>query len=162
MKHLLDCFGISYQTIPLTEVDIVNHVPKLDLAAATQLVDPVLLLSDGQPILVLLSAGAEVDPTAVGRERDAVATRQAAPHEFAQLFPRVDLGGMPSLGNLCGVDVMADESLARSSYVAFFNGTHAELLCLGWADLVRLIDPIIGQFARRRAASRRTHVSLTA
>ena len=63
---------------------------------------------------------------------------------------------MPPFGNLYGMDVFADESLAEDKEIAFNAGTHRELVRMSFADFYRLARPVMLQLA---ATSARAHVA---
>jgi len=54
---------------------------------------------------------------------------------------------MPPFGNLYGIKVFADESLAKDKEIAFNAGSHRELVRLAWEDFEKLVKPKIIRFA---------------
>jgi Ala-tRNA(Pro) deacylase len=75
--------------------------------------------------------------------------RLAGEEEFEDLFPDCDTGAMPPFGNLYGVPVYVDQSLAEQGDIIFRIGTHHETIKLAYADFSRLAQPIVGEFARQ-------------
>jgi Ala-tRNA(Pro) deacylase len=69
--------------------------------------------------------------------------RLATEEELFKLFPNCELGAMPPLGNLVGMDVYLDEDLANESFIAFNAGTHRNVVELRFSDYRKLVDPII-------------------
>jgi Aminoacyl-tRNA editing domain len=61
-------------------------------------------------------------------------------------FPDREIGAMPPFGNLYGMPVLAEESLAKDKEIAFNAGTHSELIRLSWGDFVRLVKPKVLDF----------------
>jgi len=76
----------------------------------------------------------------------------ASEDEFKDQFPECEIGAMPPFGNLYGIDVFADESLAKAKEIAFNAGSHRELIRLGWEDFERLVKPKMIRFSTGRAA----------
>ena len=66
---------------------------------------------------------------------------------MGEFFPDCELGAMPPFGNLYGVRVFADSSLAREREIAFNAGSHLELVQLAYIDFARLVQPIVIDFA---------------
>ena len=61
---------------------------------------------------------------------------------------------MPPFGNLYGMDVFADESLAEDKEIAFNAGTHRELVRMRFEDFERLAKPFVLPIAARRGRAR--------
>jgi Ala-tRNA(Pro) deacylase len=51
---------------------------------------------------------------------------------------------MPPFGNLYDMTVYADADLAENEEITFSAGTHRELVRMNWVDMVRLVNPILG------------------
>ncbi len=54
---------------------------------------------------------------------------------------------MPPFGNLYGMVVYVDESLAKDKDIAFNAGSHNELLQVSYADFERLVKLTVLKFA---------------
>jgi Ala-tRNA(Pro) deacylase len=50
---------------------------------------------------------------------------------------------MPPFGNLYGMDVFVDQSLAEDEEIAFNAGSHRELVRMRFADFRNLVKPVI-------------------
>jgi Ala-tRNA(Pro) deacylase len=77
----------------------------------------------------------------------------ATEYEFQDKFPDCETGAMPPFGNLYGISVFADESLARDKEIAFNAGSHRELVRLAWEDFVRLVQPRLMKLAAVKRAA---------
>jgi Ala-tRNA(Pro) deacylase len=75
------------------------------------------------------------------------AVRLATEQELGELFPESELGAMPPFGNLFGLTVYFDTSLVDEKFIGFNGGTHRDLIDMRVADFLRLIQPVIGEFA---------------
>jgi Ala-tRNA(Pro) deacylase len=73
--------------------------------------------------------------------------RLANEEEFASLFPDCATGAMPPFGNLYGLPLFVDQSLAEEKNIVFRIGTHRETMKLAYADFSRLAQPIVAEFA---------------
>jgi Ala-tRNA(Pro) deacylase len=63
---------------------------------------------------------------------------------------------MPPFGNLYGMDVFADQSLAEDQEIAFNAGSHRELVRMRFADFRDLVKPALIPLA---AGKIRAHVA---
>jgi len=75
--------------------------------------------------------------------------RLATETEIARLFPDCELGAMPPLGNLRGLPVYVDATLASQDIIAFNAGTHRDSVHMRYVDFAKLVQPQVLQFARQ-------------
>jgi Ala-tRNA(Pro) deacylase len=66
---------------------------------------------------------------------------------FAETFPDCEVGAMPPFGNLYGVPVCVDETLANDETIVFRAGTHTDTMSVAYADFERLVEPTVADFA---------------
>jgi Ala-tRNA(Pro) deacylase len=78
--------------------------------------------------------------------------RLAAESELNGLFPECELGAMAPFGNLFGIPVFVDGSLASEETIAFNSGTHRDVIHMRFEDYQRLVGPSIVTMSRRTAA----------
>jgi Ala-tRNA(Pro) deacylase len=71
----------------------------------------------------------------------------ATEKEFEDLFPDCDIGAMPPIGNLYGMDVFVAQALTQDKEIAFNAGSHYELIKLGYKDFERVVNPKIAHFS---------------
>ena len=125
------------------EIAALAHVPGKELAKT------VMVKLDGELAMVVLPAPDHVSVNRLrefsGAEDVALATEQ----EFADLFPRCEVGAMPPFGNLWDLHVFVDQRLREDEAIAFNAGTHTELVKLAYADFERLVKPTIGYLSTR-------------
>jgi Ala-tRNA(Pro) deacylase len=82
--------------------------------------------------------------------RDLLLTEQvelASEDEFISRFPDCELGAMPPFGNVYGMYVYMDLSLAKYPEIAFNAGTHSEVIRMDTDDYMRLAEPVVMDFA---------------
>ncbi|MCH8208222.1 MAG: hypothetical protein IIA62_04070 [Nitrospinae bacterium] len=63
------------------------------------------------------------------------------------MFPDCDVGAMPPLGNLYGMEVFAAEVLSENDEIAFNAGTHSEIVKMAYEDFKALVKPKVDSFA---------------
>ena len=73
----------------------------------------------------------------------------ATEKEFEDMFPECELGAMPPFGNLYGMGVFVEESLAENEEIAFNAGSHTELVRLAYKDFERLAKPKVFKSSSR-------------
>ena len=67
--------------------------------------------------------------------------------ELAKLFPDCELGALPPLGNLYGMEVWVDRALGESEDIVFCTGTHVDCVRMKYSDFVGLVEPGFGRFS---------------
>ncbi len=112
-----------------------EHVPGRRFAKV------VMVMADDQLRMLVMPA-----PELVDRERTRVAigakeVRIAGESDFGSTFTDCDLGAMPPFGNLYGVPVIVDSSLAESEHMSFTAGTHTTTMTIRYKDFIRLVNP---------------------
>jgi Ala-tRNA(Pro) deacylase len=128
------------------EIAAEEHIPGKMVAKT------VVIKTDDRFVLAILPASARTD---LGRLKAAFETkdvRLASELEFTGLFPDCEVGAMPPFGNLYGVPVYVDASLAEDDEIVFNAGTHQDTIRMKYADFARLAPPKLLDFARRQAA----------
>jgi Ala-tRNA(Pro) deacylase len=151
LRQHLDQNRISYEVLkhPVAytaqEVAASQHVKGRDFAKV------VIAEALDKPLMVVLPATHRLD---LLKLRPMVAAnaqaRLAHEHEFIDLFGPCEPGAMPPFGNLFGIPVYVDQSLAEEENIVFQAGTHTETIRMRYADFVQLVKPIVGDFTLRR------------
>ncbi|MCP4204428.1 MAG: YbaK/EbsC family protein [bacterium] len=146
LKELLDREEVKYVAISHStaftaqEIAASAHIPGRELAKT------VMILLDGKMAMAVLPAPARVELERLREISSAERVELASESDFKQLFPECDTGAMPPFGNLYGLPVFVDRSLAEDEQIAFNAGTHAELIRMAYADFERLVQPKLGDF----------------
>lgn len=68
--------------------------------------------------------------------------------EFEGTFPDCEVDAMLPFGNLYGVPVYVEETLAEDETIVFRAGTHSDTMSVKYADFERLVRPTVAKFAR--------------
>ena len=112
----------------------------------------VMAFSDKRLVMFVLPAPHWVDLEKAGEELGAAHARLATEGEFGPFFPDCELGAMPPFGNLYGIPVYVDRSLAEDRTIFFQGGTHSDIIEMEFADFVRLADAAIVDVGHGEAA----------
>jgi Ala-tRNA(Pro) deacylase len=149
IRRFLDENGVKYTTTihsmayTAQEIAAAAHIPGKELAKT------VMVLIDRKMAMAVLPASLMVNTEHL---REALGAREvllAGEKDFRDMFPECEVGAMPPFGNLYGMDVYADHSLARDREIAFNAGSHIELMRLSFEDFKRLVKPRFVEFAMR-------------
>lgn len=117
------------------ELAAAEHVPGREQAKV------VIMRSGNEFLMLVLPALYHVD-----FERARAATGKddlelANEYDFAAVFPNCEAGAMPPFGNLYGLAVWVDDSLARDEHIVFNACSHSEAIRMKYSDFARLVQP---------------------
>ncbi|HPD14413.1 MAG TPA: YbaK/EbsC family protein [Planctomycetota bacterium] len=147
LKDFLDSHGVKYLSVSHSpaftaqEIAASAHIPGKELAKT------VIVKLDGRIAMAVLPASRGVDFARLREAAGAGKAELASERDFSDLFPGCEVGAMPPFGNLYGLPVYAEASLAEDRSIAFNAGTHKELVKLAYADFERLVKPKVCEFA---------------
>ena len=123
------------------EIAASAHVPGRELAKT------VIVKVDGKMAMVVLPAPDKVSAHRLKEVSGARDVELASEKEFADLFPRCEVGAMPPFGNLWDMEVFADTHLREDEFIVFNAGSHTELVRLAYADFERLVHPKVAELS---------------
>ena len=129
------------QAFTMQEVAAALHVP------GNQVAKVVIVCADDQKAMLVLPAPYRMNVDLVRDLVGAKKVRLAKEEEFTDLFPDCATGAMPPFGNLYGVPVYVDRSMAEEPDMVFRIGTHRETMKIAYADFLRLAQPVVGDFS---------------
>ena len=125
------------------EIAALAHVPGQEMAKT------VMVKLDGKMAMVVLPAPDHVSANRLKEFSGAEKVEIASEDEFADIFPKCEVGAMPPFGNLWDMSVFVDEHLREDEEIVFNAGSHTELVRLSYADFERLVKPVIGYLSTR-------------
>jgi Ala-tRNA(Pro) deacylase len=102
--------------------------------------------------MAVVPAPFHVDLTRLKDQLKAKSIELASELEFKNRFPDCETGAMPPFGNLYGMTVLVDESLAHLQEIAFNAGSHRELVRMAWIDFEKLVSPKLLKLTAGKAA----------
>lgn len=117
------------------EVASAEHVP------AHRIAKTVVFLSENGYGMAVLPGDSMLDVHGLQTLLRVSRLRLATESELNDLFPDCELGAMAPFGNLCGLPVFVDSSLANEETIAFNAGTHRDVLHMRFEDYQRLVQP---------------------
>jgi Ala-tRNA(Pro) deacylase len=152
LSEFLDKERVPYQQEFHRTVYTAQQVAAEEHIPGRMMAKTVVIKVDGHFGMAVLPATTRTDTAKLQSALKAKELRLASELEFAALFPDCEAGAMPPFGNLYGLPVYVDESLAKDHEIVFNAGTHQETIRMKYADFARLAKPTILEFARKQAA----------
>jgi len=162
LKHRVSCLELleGYLNTEGVAYTIDEHPPRytaqelarVEHVSGRLIAKAVMVVADGNPVMVVVPGVAKVDPGAVRKALGAEEVRLAVEEEFGRLFPDCEVGAMPPFGNLYGVPVLVDAALAGDPVIFFNAGSHRRTVTMTYADYARLVRPAVGAFAKEPSA----------
>jgi Ala-tRNA(Pro) deacylase len=125
------------------EVAQAQHVPGREMAKT------IIVKTDLQFAMVVLPAVMKINMKILRDELPFAHVELATEKEFAELFPDSELGAMAPFGNLYGLPVYVDKSLAADTEIVFNAGTHIDTIRIKYVDFARLVRPVVVDVAVR-------------
>ncbi|MFZ0952211.1 MAG: YbaK/EbsC family protein [Candidatus Sulfotelmatobacter sp.] len=152
VRDFLDAYNIPYLILSHPLAYTAQGTAALTHISGKELAKTVIVRIDGELAMAVVPASRHVDLPLLKRALGAQVVELASEPEFQGRFLDCETGAMPPFGNLYGMSVYADESLASDQEITFNAGTHRQLLRMDWADLVKLVEPRILQITKERVA----------
>ena len=141
LKDFLDSYSIRYILISHSVAYTAQGIAALAHIPGKELAKTVIVKLDGALAMAVVPASGQVDLPLLRAASGAKSVEPASEMEFRTAFPECETGAMPPFGNLYGMAVFADESLAQDEEIAFNAGTHRELFRMRWEDYANLVRP---------------------
>jgi len=143
---------VPYQTQHHPTAFTAQAVAESEHISGKVLAKVVMVVADGDMVMLVLPAASRVDVAHAAAVLDAREVRLADESEFAATFSDCEVGAMPPFGNLYGLPVYVDQTLAEDETIFFQAGTHTDTMSLTFADFERLVKPNVADFARHARA----------
>jgi Ala-tRNA(Pro) deacylase len=149
VREYLDQRHAKYVTIShqpaytAQEVAAAAHIPGRMMAKT------VMIKLDGEMAMVVLPADRRVDLEYLKKITRAHTVRLASEDEFKGMFPGCEVGAMPPLGELYGLEVYAARELTEDDEIAFNAGSFTEVVKLPYAEFRRLARPRVFDITAR-------------
>lgn len=111
-----------------------------------RLAKTVIVSADGRTVMAVLPASHRLDLKEFRSVLEARRVELVAEEELAKAFPDCELGAIPPLGNLYGIDVWVEKSVSEAEHIVFTAGTHADCIRMTYRDFASLVNPREGRF----------------
>jgi Ala-tRNA(Pro) deacylase len=146
LKDYLDKNKIRYVSIRHSTAYTASAVAASAHVKGKDLAKTVIVKLDGKMSMAVLPSKYRVDLERLRTACQAGSVELATEQDFSRTFPNCEEGAMPPFGNLYGVPVVVEQSLAEDEEIAFNACTHSELIQLSYEDFSRLVKPSVAAF----------------
>ncbi|MFA5804753.1 MAG: YbaK/EbsC family protein [Melioribacteraceae bacterium] len=147
LKEFLDHNKVRYVSINHSLAYTSQEIAASAHIKGKELAKTVLIKIDGKLAMCVLPASNKVDFDLLEKSLGGKNARLANEVEFKDKFQECEVGAMPPFGNLYGLDVYAEESLAKDKEIAFNACSHTELIQMSYQDFERLAKPKMMKFS---------------
>jgi len=138
--------GVSFEILTHSVAYTAQEVAAAQHTPGRRLAKVVLVDADGELVMLVLPAHCRVDFPKAKAVLEASKVRLAREEEFGGSFTDCEVGAMPPFGNLYGLPVYVESSLAEAREIVFKVGSHSTSMKIGFSDYERLVDPEIVDF----------------
>ncbi len=152
LMEYLDSHQVKYATISHAPAYTAGEIAAEAHISGKELAKTVMVKLDGQLAMAVLPADRKIDFQLLKEATGADHVELAQEQEFKDQFPDCEVGAMPPFGNLYGLPVYVEQSLAQDEEIVFNAGTHQDSICMKYMDFARLVRPRVIEFALERAA----------
>ena len=132
---------VHYCTVPHAEAHTAAQTAAAAHVTGFSLAKTVVVKLDGRLAMVVVPATCRIDLEHVRQATGAKRAELAAEEEFCFAFPDCELGAMPPIGALYGMEVYVCQGLASCDRVFFNGGSHRQLVCMPYAEFAELARP---------------------
>ena len=149
LKQFLDSHNIKYVSIKHSEAYTAQEIAASAHIPGKELAKTVIVKIDGNMAMAVLPAGYKVEFELLKEAAKANKVELASEKEFKDVFPDCEIGAMPPFGNLYGLEVFVEKTLAGDKEIAFNAGSHIELIKLAYKDFENLVNPKVLKFSAK-------------
>ena len=146
LKKYLDSKNVDYE---ITHHKVVYTAQELAecLHVPGKVMTKVVMIKAGEKdVMTVMPACRKVDVQRLKEIFKLDDVRIEKEEEFMNLFPECDVGALPPLGNLYGLDVYMDSSLTDDEYILIQTGDNKEAVRIKYEDFARLVNPKVYAF----------------
>ena len=129
LQDYLDSHHVHYEVLDHQEAYTAPEIAHTLHVSGEMFAKVVIVKADGRFVMVALPSNWQIDFKRV-----------------KEVLPDCELGAMPPLGNLYGVDVYVDQSLTEDEAIVFQAGTHVGAIKLRYEDFANLVHPKVAEF----------------
>ena len=134
LKDFLDENRVTYKVAAHSEVYTAQEIAQALHVPGKELAKVVMIKAGQRFIMTVLPASLKIDLALLKETLGEKEIRLATEGEFQNLFPGCEVGAMPPFGNLYGLDVYVERSLAEDEEIFFQAGNHIESIKMKCKD----------------------------
>jgi Ala-tRNA(Pro) deacylase len=149
LEEYLQGQNVQYQVHQHPLAYTAQQIAENEHISGKKVAKSVVVFADQNMVLLVLPADRRVDFDALQAILGTPNVRLAKEEEFQRAFPNCAGGSMPPFGNLYGIPVYVEQSLAQQHTIVFPIGTHTLAMSIQYADLDYLVHPTVATFAHK-------------
>ncbi len=143
LKNFLDEHHVRYVAVKHSPAFTAQEIAKRAHIKGDQLAKTVIIDMDGTMAMVVLPASWRIRWDRFMKAMDTDFIALADEEEFVDRFPECELGAMPAIGRIFGMNVYMHEALRDYDEIAFSAGSHSEIIKMNINDYIRLAEPVM-------------------
>ena len=146
LKEYLDSNNVDYEITKHKAVYTSQELAKCLHVSGKVMTKVVMVKAGGKDVMTVMPACRKVDVHRLKEIFKIDDVRIEKEDEFMGLFPECDVGAIPPFGNLFGLTVYMDSSLADDEYILIPTGDIKEAVRIKYKDFARLVKPKVYAF----------------
>ena len=147
IRDYLDSQNVPYETLHHSQAFTAQEVAHSLHVSGKKCVKAVVAEGDSKTVMVVMPASHRLNFQELKSALRAKQLEMLVERELVGLFPDCDLGAVPPIGNLYGIDVWVDRAVASTERILFCAGTHEDCIRMRYSDFAKLTRPFVGHFS---------------
>jgi Ala-tRNA(Pro) deacylase len=139
--------GIAFQSFEHPPAYTAQEVAAEEHVSGNLIAKAVVVHANGKYALCALPASYKLDMAKVAKALKAQTVRLADEGEMAELFPDMEVGAEPPMGQLWNLPTLVDRHLAEDDEIVFQAGTHRNAIRMRYSDYEALTKPKVADLA---------------
>ena len=147
VREYLDSKHVPHEWLPHAQAYTAQQVAHSIHVSGKHLAKTVVLSADGRLVMAVIPAAFRLNFQELRAQLEVKHLEMLSEEELEKLFPDCELGAVPPLGNLYGMEVWVDRALSESEDIVFCTGTHVDCVRMRYIDFSGLVEPQVGRFS---------------
>jgi Ala-tRNA(Pro) deacylase len=147
IREFLESKRVSFEWLPHPEAFTAQEVAHSLHVSGKRLAKTVVLDADGRLVMAVIPASHRLNLPELKTALVAKRLEMVPESELAKIFPDCDLGAIPPLGPLYGMEVWVDRAVAESEEIVFTAGSHVDAVRIAYSDFMELVKPRSSHFS---------------
>jgi Ala-tRNA(Pro) deacylase len=153
IRDFLDSENVPYEELHHQPAFTGQEVAQTLHLSGRKCAKTVVLDCDGRLAMAVLPASNRLNLQDLQSAMEVTRLEKVAESALGNLFPDCELGAIPPLGPLYGMQVWVDRAISDSEHVVFCAGTHEDCVRMKYSDFAKLTKPRISRFSQMWATA---------
>ena len=147
IREYLDSQKVPHEWVHHPQAFTSQEVAHSMHVSGKHLAKTVVLHGDGKLLMAVIPASHRLNLQELRGVTEVKQLVMLTESDLAKLFSDCEMGAIPPLGTLYGLDVWMDRVLAQSDEIIFCAGSHADCVRMSYSDYFDLVKPQVGRFS---------------